>query len=126
MNEARSTPRPPPPATQPGPEVGLATSVLLPREERVAFGVIAKNRSCVYGKSALYVGKTPGAKARGPYPAPADSIVQKSSFLSRGAASDTADIKAIYAAQVPLPKPGRYAILAAAERKAVSGLGRAR
>jgi hypothetical protein len=95
-----------------GPEVGLATSVLLPREERVAFGLIGSDRSFVYGKSALYAAKSPDSKARGPYPAPADSIVPESPFLSRGAAADTEDIKAIYAARVPFPEPGRYAILA--------------
>lgn len=95
-----------------GPQVGLATSVLLPREERVAFGVVGKDRGFLYGKSALYIAETPDSKARGPYPAPADSIVPKPAFLSRGTAADTAGIKAIYAARVPFPKPGRYAVLA--------------
>ncbi len=96
---------------EPGAQVGLATSVLLPRRERVAFGVIGKDRGFVYGKSALYVADTPGSEARGPYPAPADSIVPKAPFLSRGTAADTAGIEAIYAAQVPFSKPGRYAVL---------------
>ncbi len=95
-----------------GSQVGLASSVLLPRRERVAFGMIGADRRFVYGKSALYVADSPGSKARGPYPAPADSIVPEPAFLSRGAAADTKDIKAIYAAQVPFPGPGRYAVLA--------------
>lgn len=97
---------------QRGPQVGLATSVLLPRKERVAFGVIGADNRFLYGKSALYVAETPGSKARGPYPAPADSIVPKPAFTSRGTASDTAGIKAIYAAEVPFPKRGEYAVLA--------------
>lgn len=97
---------------QRGPQVGLATSVLLPRKERVAFGVMGADNRFVYAKSALYVAETPDSKARGPYPAPADSIVPNSPFLSRGTAADTAGIKAIYAAEVPFPKPGRYAVLA--------------
>lgn len=95
-----------------GPQVGLASSVLLPRKQRVAFGLIAADKRFLYGKSALYVAASPTSKARGPYPAPADSIVPKPAFLSRGAAADTKDIKAIYAAQVPFPQPGRYAVLA--------------
>jgi hypothetical protein len=95
-----------------GPEVGLATSVLLPREERVAFGMIGKDRGFLYGKSALYVAETPQSRARGPYPAPADSIVPTAAFISRQTSADTAGIKAIYAAQVPFPKAGEYAVLA--------------
>jgi hypothetical protein len=95
-----------------GSQVGLATSVLLPRKERLAFGMIGKDREFLYGKSALYVAKTPNAKARGPYPAPADSIVPKPAFISRGTAADTAGIKAIYAAEVSFSKPGKYAVLA--------------
>jgi hypothetical protein len=97
---------------QAGPQVGLATSVLLPDRERVAFGLIGSDRRFVYGKTALYVAASPGSRARGPYPAPADSIVPEAPFLSRGAAEDTADIKAIYSAQVPFPGPGSYAVLA--------------
>ena len=97
---------------RPGAQVGLASSVLLPRTERVAFGMVGKDRGFLYGKSALYVAETPNSKARGPYPAPADSIVPKPAFISRQTAADTAGIKAIYAAQVPFPKPGKYAVLA--------------
>jgi hypothetical protein len=95
-----------------GPQVGLAGSIFLPGADRFAFGVITSDKRFLYGKSALYVARTPRARARGPYPAPADSIVPKPPFLSRGAAADTADIKAIYAARVPFPGPGRYAVLA--------------
>jgi hypothetical protein len=97
---------------EPGAQVGLATSVLLPRQERLAFGMIGKDRAFLYGKSALYLAETPNAKARGPYPAPADSIVPKPAFISRQTAADTAGIKAIYAAQVPFSKAGEYAVLA--------------
>ena len=53
---------------QPGPQVGLATSVLLPRKQRLAFGMIGKDRGFLYGKSALYVAETPQSKAQGPLP----------------------------------------------------------
>jgi hypothetical protein len=95
-----------------GPQLGLATSVLIPGRERLAFGLIGKGRGFLYGKTALYVAESPSSKARGPYPAPADSIVPKPAFISRQTAADTAGIKAIYAAQVPFPKAGKYAVLA--------------
>jgi hypothetical protein len=95
-----------------GPAVGLGTSVLVPGRQRLAFGMIGADRKFIYGKSAIYVAETPDSKARGPYPAPADPIVPEPPFTSRGTAADTAGIKAIYAAMVPFPKPGRYAVLA--------------
>jgi hypothetical protein len=98
-----------------GSQVGLASSVLVPGTERVAFGVIGADKSFLYGRSALYVAASPGSQAVGPYPAPADSIVPEPAFLSRGAAADTKDIKAIYAAEVPFREPGRYAVLAVTE-----------
>jgi hypothetical protein len=98
-----------------GPKIGLASSVLVPGTQRVAFGVLDADNRFLYGKSAVYVADSPGAKAHGPYLAPADSIVPAPPFLSRTAAADTADIKAVYAAQVPFPAAGRYAVLAVTE-----------
>lgn len=95
-----------------GPQVGLASSVLLPGRSRVAFGLIAKDGKFLYGKSALYIASSPGARALGPFAAPADSMQPAAPFLSSTAAADSADIKAIYSTQVTFPKPGRYAVLA--------------
>jgi hypothetical protein len=96
---------------RPGPQVGLATSVLTPGENRLAFGVIGARNEFVYGKTAVYVAPTPGDIARGPYPAPADSLVTKPAFRSQTAASEESPIAAIYAARIPFDKPGRYAAL---------------
>jgi hypothetical protein len=97
---------------KPGPQVGLASSVLLPGENRVAFGLIGSDKRFVYGRSALYFARSPNDPAQGPFPAPADSFVPDKPFLSKTAAADTADIKAIYATQLRFAKPGRYAVLA--------------
>lgn len=94
-----------------GPQVGLAASVLLPGVNRLAFGVIGADRTFVYGRSALYFARSPNAPAQGPFLAPADSFVPAKPYLSRTAAADTADIKAIYATQVNFKQPGSYSIL---------------
>jgi hypothetical protein len=95
-----------------GAQAGFATSVLVPGRQRVAFGMLGRDNRFLYGKSALYVARTPSARARGPYPAPADPMTVAPAFLSRTAAQDSGDVKAVYETQIPFPAPGRYAVLA--------------
>ena len=97
--------------TSGGLQVGLATSEFTPGENRLAFGLIDQQNSFVYGKSAVYLAATPQAPARGPYPAPAHPLVVEPPFRSKGTATETSGIAAIYSADVPLPRPGRYAVL---------------
>ncbi len=99
-------------ADLPAVQLGLATSVFTPGENRLAFGVIDDAQKFVYGKSAVYVSRTPQGKALGPYPAPADPLVVDAPFRSRGAAEGSDEISAIYEADVPLPGPGRWSVLA--------------
>lgn len=96
-----------------GPEMGLASSIFLAgRDNRVAFGVIDQNAGFLYGKTALYVARSPGAKARGPYVAPADVLVTDAPYRSQQAATEADPFAAVYAAQVPFGKPGSYSVLA--------------
>ena len=63
--------------------MGLASSVFLAgQENRVAFGVIDSDAGFLYGKTALYVARTPGATAKGPYVAPADVLVTDAPYRS--------------------------------------------
>ena len=94
-----------------GPEVGLASQRFTTGRNRLAFGVIDAQGSFVYGKTAVYVAPSPEAKARGPYPAPADVLVTDPPFRSRQAASETDLFAAVYAADVPLPKKGPWSVL---------------
>jgi hypothetical protein len=94
-----------------GNQVGFATSVLTPGRERLAFGVIDRNNSFVYGKTAVYVARGPDDEARGPYPAPADSLLTKPAFRSQNAAVESSPIAQIYAASVPFRKAGTYTVL---------------
>jgi len=96
-----------------GPEMGLASSIFLAgRENRVAFGVIDRSAGFLYGKTALYVARAPGARVRGPYVAPADVLVTDAPYRSQQAATEADPFAAVYAARVPFGKPGRYSVLA--------------
>ena len=94
-----------------GPRIGLAVSVFTPGENRLAFGLIDSRNSFVYGPTAVYVGRSPDAPAEGPFPAPADPLVTKSEFRSQTAASEEDIFAAIYDAEVPLERAGRYSVL---------------
>jgi len=96
-----------------GPEMGLAGSVFVAgRENRVAFGVIDSDAGFLYGKTALYIARTPGAPAAGPYVAPADVLVTEAPYRSQQAATESDPFAAVYAAQVPFAKPGNYSLMA--------------
>jgi hypothetical protein len=94
-----------------GNQVGFATSVLTPGTDRLAFGVLDKDRAFVYGKTAVYIARSPDKQAQGPFPAPADSLVTKPAFRSQNAATETSPIAQIYAAQIPFSRAGTYSIL---------------
>ncbi len=98
---------------QPGPQVGLASSVFTPGVNRLAFGLIGSGGGFLYAPSVVYLARGPDAPAQGPYPAPADPMTVRSPYQSRTAASGSGDIKAIYAANVPFRSAGRHAVLVA-------------
>jgi hypothetical protein len=97
---------------KPGPQLGLASSDFVVGSNRLAFGVIDSHSGFVYGKTALYVAPSPGKPAQGPYPAPADVLLTEGRYRSKQAATEQDPFAAIYAAQVPFKRPGRYSILA--------------
>jgi hypothetical protein len=78
---------------------------------RLAFGVIDKDGKFVYGKTAVYIAPSPNAKARGPFPAPADVLVTDPPYRSRQAASETDLFAAVYGAEVPFTKAGPWSVL---------------
>jgi len=96
-----------------GSEMGLAGSVFIAGEEnRVAFGVIDDQAGFLYGKTALYVARTPESPAKGPYVAPADVLVTEAPYRSQQAATEADPFAAVYAARAPFAKAGKYAVLA--------------
>lgn len=94
-----------------GPEAALAGSVFTIGPNRLAFGIVDADGKFVYGKSAVYVAPSPSAKARGPYPAPADLLVTDPPYRSKQAATKSDPFAAVYAAQVPLSKAGQWSVL---------------
>jgi hypothetical protein len=92
-------------------EAGLATSVFTVGDNRLAFGVIDDQGQFVYGRTAVYVAKSPGEPAKGPFIAPADVLVTEGRYRSRQAAAETDPFAAVYAAQVPFDRKGSWAVL---------------
>jgi hypothetical protein len=78
---------------------------------RLAFGVIDDQGQFVYGKTAVYVARSPGAPAQGPYVAPADVLITEPPYRSKQAATEQDPFAAVYAAQVPFRKKGAYSVL---------------
>jgi hypothetical protein len=68
----------------------------------------------IYGPTALYIATSPSAPAQGPFLAPADPMAVSAQYRSQQN-SGPGGIQAIYAAQVPLPHPGTFTILALTE-----------
>ena len=94
-----------------GPQVGLGSSVFVVGKQRIAFGLLGEDNAFIYGPTAVYVAPTPSQPAEGPYPAPADLLVTDGPFRSQQAASEKDAFAGVYAAEVPLTKPGKLAIL---------------
>ncbi|MDQ3721134.1 MAG: hypothetical protein M3350_10210 [Actinomycetota bacterium] len=94
-----------------GPQIGLATSVHTPGRSRIAFGLLDSKRRFVYGRTAVYVARSPKSRARGPYLAPAGPLVVEPRFRGRGAAEESAPLAAIYAAEVPFSRVGKWSVL---------------
>ncbi|MEA2156179.1 MAG: hypothetical protein QOE11_2319 [Solirubrobacteraceae bacterium] len=92
-------------------QIGLATSVIEPGANRLAFGVIDNSNNFLYGRTAVYLARTQSSPARGPYPAPADTLVTTPAYRSQSAASESDPIAAIYAAQVDFKKAGKQIML---------------
>ena len=93
-----------------GPKLGIAVSVFTPGRNRLAFGLIDQQNSFIYGKSAVYIARTPSDRAQGPFPAPADSMKPAGRFRSKGG-EGPGEAEAVYSTRVNLPRPGRYAVL---------------
>lgn len=92
-----------------GPSVALATTDYTPGRNRVAFGLIERDGALIYGNTAVYVAPDERSPARGPFLAPADSLEVRPAFRSETSAAD--DVKAVYHADVELPRPGRWLLL---------------
>ncbi len=92
-------------------QLGAATGTFVPGIQRVAFGLNASSGQFIYAPTALYIAKSPGSPAKGPFLAPADPMSVAPQYRSQQN-SGPGGIKAIYAAHLPVPHAGTFTILA--------------
>ncbi|WP_217921966.1 hypothetical protein [Miltoncostaea oceani] len=95
----------------PGPQVGLATSVYLPGRNRFAFGVIAADNRLVFSPSAVYIAETAASPARGPFVATLDPLLVDPAYRGADSAAENDVFAAIYTTEVMLPRARTYEIL---------------
>ena len=93
-------------------QYAAATATFTPGGNRIAFGLIDASGNPSYAPTAIYIAKSPSSPVLGPFPAPADPMVPQAAYLSKGAALDTAGLKAIYEAQANIPSTGKWLVLA--------------
>jgi hypothetical protein len=91
-------------------QFGSATGTFTPGTRRLAFALNARSGAFIYAPTAVYIAKTPTSPARGPFLAPADPMVVAPQYRSRQN-TGPGGIRAIYAAQVPLPHSGTFTVL---------------
>jgi hypothetical protein len=92
-------------------QFGAATGTFTPGTRRLAFGLNASSGAFIYAPTAVYVAKTPGSVAQGPFLATADPMTVAPQYRSKQN-SGPGGIQAIYAAHIPLARPGTYDVLA--------------
>jgi hypothetical protein len=91
-------------------QFGAATGTFTPGTRRLAFGLNASTGQFIYAPTAVYIAKSAHSPARGPFLAPADPMTVAPQYRSQQN-SGPGGIKAIYAAQVPVPRAGTYTVL---------------
>ena len=92
-------------------QLGAATGTFTPGKRRFAFALNTSSGSFIYAPTALYIASSPGARATGPFLAPADPMVVAPQYRSKQNAGP-GGIQAIYAANLPLPHKGTFTVLA--------------
>jgi hypothetical protein len=90
-------------------QLTAATGMYTPGVNRYAFGLTDSANRFVYAPSAVYIARSPGAPAVGPFLAPADPMAVAAPYRSEQNGPDA--VKAVYDAQLPLGQPGVYAVL---------------
>ena len=90
--------------------LGAATGTFTPGTQRFAFALTTSAGRFVYAPTAIYIATNPTAPAKGPFLAPADPMGVTPQYRSKQN-TGPGGIKAIYAAALPVPKAGTYAVL---------------
>jgi hypothetical protein len=92
-----------------GPVLSPSVSQLEPGGDRFGFGLFDRARAQIADAPVvLYMAKTGGGPAMGPFPAHYESLHVQPQYLSRTVASDPTAAKSVYVADLNFPKAGRY------------------
>jgi hypothetical protein len=99
-----------------GPVLAPSVSVLDKGTDRIGFALFDTAGKQLSGAGvALYVGATDGSSAHGPYLARSESLKVAPQFESKQTATDPNSARAVYVADVPFKRNGKYAMLAIAQ-----------
>lgn len=99
-----------------GPAFAPSVSLLHTGTNRVGFALFDRARKQMTGAAvALYVGRTDGSHAQGPYVARSESLKVAPQFESKQTATDPDAAKSVYVAEVPFKHDGKVAVLAVAK-----------
>jgi hypothetical protein len=92
-------------------QFGAATGTFTPGTRRLAFALNTNSGAFIYAPTVVYVASGPNSHdVAGPLAAPADPTTVAAQYRSRQN-TGPGGIEAIYAAQVPLPRAGTFAVL---------------
>ncbi|HWI71179.1 MAG TPA: hypothetical protein VNT55_04430 [Baekduia sp.] len=99
-----------------GPVLAPSVSVLEKGTDRIGFALFDTAGKQLSGAGvALYIGATDGSSARGPFTARSESLKVSPQFESKQTATDPNSARAVYVADVPFKRNGKYAMLAIAQ-----------
>ena len=95
-----------------GPVLSRSVSQVQVGWNRFGFGLFDRARAQIAAAPvALYVARSGGGPARGPFPARYESLKVKPSFLSRSVDTDPDAARTVYVSRVRFPRRGRYEVL---------------
>jgi hypothetical protein len=99
-----------------GPVLAPSVSVLEKGTNRFGFALFDIAGKQLSGADvALYIGSTDGSAARGPFTARSESLKVSPQFESKQTATDPDSARAVYVADLPFKRNGKYAVLAIAQ-----------
>jgi hypothetical protein len=99
-----------------GPVLAPSVSLLEKGGNRIGFALFDTAGKQLSGAGvALYIGKTDGSGAHGPYVARSESLQVSPQFQSKQTSTDPNAARGVYVADVPFKRNGKYAMLAIAK-----------
>jgi hypothetical protein len=91
--------------------LGPSTHTYTTGQPRFSFALTDRANRFIYAPTALYIARSPGAPAQGPFLAAADPLAVAPQYRSNEN-DGPGGLKAIYWAQLPMPRSGVYDVLA--------------